>query len=89
MVNARDQYLDAGRAELAAQADIEIKVCEELLPPPLDETELVQIIEETIGSVGASSPSEMGKVMGPVMKKLAGKADGNAVREMVLKKLSQ
>ena len=89
MVNAREQYASAGRDDLVAQADREIAVCDELLPPPVDQETVERTIDEIIRSTGASSPNDLGKVMGRAMKELAGKVDGNEVRRLVLQKLSK
>ncbi len=87
MIGAREQYEDAGRDELTNQATLEISVCEELLPEQLSGENLEQLVVDTIEKVGAKSPADLGKVMGPLMKELAGKADGNEVRKMVSEKL--
>ncbi|HEB84798.1 MAG TPA: GatB/YqeY domain-containing protein [Bacteroidetes bacterium] len=83
MSQAREQYADAGREELAAQADLELALCDEFLPPQLSEEELRRLVEERIAAVGATSPADLGRVMGPLMKELAGRADGNLVRRLV------
>ncbi|MFH0883126.1 MAG: GatB/YqeY domain-containing protein [bacterium] len=87
MVGALEQYRDAGREELAAGAEVEIALCDELLPAQLSAEKIEKLVDEQIAAVGASSPQDLGKVMGPVMKKVAGQADGNLVREIVTRKL--
>ena len=82
------QYQQAGREDLAAQEAEELKIIEEYLPRQLSEEEIATTIEEIITQVGAKSMKDMGKVMGPVMQKLKGKADGKKVQEIVKAQLS-
>src|SRR5882757_7044356 len=65
-----------GRADLAAKEKEEMVVIEKFLPKQLDAAELKGIIEKIIAETGASTPADMGKVMGVASKQLAGKADG-------------
>ena len=83
-----EQYAQAGRQELADQEAAELAVIEEYLPKQLSDEEVAQVIDEIMAQVGASSPQDMGKVMGPAMQKLKGKADGKKVQEMVKAKLN-
>jgi uncharacterized protein YqeY len=76
-------YTDQGRAELAAPELAEAAIIEEYMPKQLSEDELKPIIAAIIAKVGASGPSDMGKVMGVASKELAGKADGKAISSMV------
>ena len=85
--DAIEQYQKAGRQELADQETQELKIIEEYLPKQLSDEEVETIIEGVIAQVGASSPKDMGKVMGPVMQKLKGKTDGKKVQEIVKTKL--
>jgi uncharacterized protein YqeY len=82
------QYRNAGRDDLADKEAQELVIIEEYLPQQLSEVELSEILDETIAKVGATSPKDMGKVMGMVMKQVKGKADGKKVQEMVKAKLS-
>ena len=66
-----------------AQEMGQVAVLEEFLPKQLSEAELTTALKEIIASVGASSPQEMGKVMGVATKKLAGLADGKAISAKV------
>lgn len=61
----------------------EIAVITEYMPEQLSEEELIQIIKTTISEVNATSKSDMGKVMGAVMPKVKGKADGSLVNKLV------
>jgi len=81
------QYKDAGRDDLADQEAAELVIIETYLPAQLDDEELSSIIDQIIADVGAISPKDMGKVMGPAMKQLKGKADGKKIQEIVKSKL--
>ena len=82
------QYTQAGRQELADQEAAELAIIEGYLPKQLSDDEISQIIDEVIVQVGASSAKDMGKVMGPAMQQLKGKADGKKVQEIVKTKLN-
>lgn len=77
------QYDDLGRTELAEQERQELVIIEEYLPKQLSEDEVKAIVAEIIEQVGASSSKDMGKVMGPAMKRLKGQADGKVVQTCV------
>ncbi len=83
-----EQYTQVGRQELADQEAAELAIIEEYLPKQLSDDEIAQVIDEIIVQVGASSAKDMGKVMGPVMQQLRGKADGKKVQEIVKTKLN-
>jgi uncharacterized protein YqeY len=82
------QYQQANRTDLADQEAQELAILEEYLPKQLSDQEISQIIDELIASVGATSAKDMGKVMGPAMQQLKGKADGKKVQELVKAKLA-
>jgi hypothetical protein len=82
------QYQKAGRDDLAEKEAQELKIIEEYLPQPLSEAEVEAIIDAVITQVGANSPKDMGKVMGPAMKRLKGRADGSQVQAIVKARLS-
>ncbi|MGB7084396.1 MAG: GatB/YqeY domain-containing protein [Phormidesmis sp.] len=82
------QYTDAGRTELADKEAQELAILEEYLPAQLSDAEVEAAVDEVIAQVGASGPRDMGKVMGPVMQKLKGQADGNKVQAIVKSRLS-
>lgn len=81
------QYQQAGRPDLAEQEAQELAILEEYLPKQLSDDEISQAIDVIVAQVGASSPKDMGKVMGPAMQQLKGKADGKKVQELVKAKL--
>ncbi|MGK7960262.1 GatB/YqeY domain-containing protein [Crocosphaera sp.] len=82
-----EQYRQGGRDDLADKEAQELAIIETYLPRQLSTEEIEGIIEQIIESVGATSPKDMGKVMGPAMKELKGKADGKQVQEIVKAKL--
>jgi hypothetical protein len=71
------------RADLAVKEEEEIAVIEQFLPKPLSPEALKQALLAIIRETGASSPADLGKVMGRASKELAGKAEGKAISEMV------
>ena len=81
------QFTDAGRDELADKEAKELVILEEYLPAQLSDADIEAAVDEAIAKTGASGPSDMGKVMGPVMQKLKGQADGGKVQAMVKAKL--
>lgn len=77
------------RADLAQKEKEEIEVIEKFLPKQLSQDELKSELAIIIAEVGASSPADMGKVMGIATKKLAGKTDGKAISAAVKELLSK
>ena len=82
------QYHDAGRPELAENELAEAAVMEVYLPKQLTEAEVEEQLKGIIAEVGASKPSDMGKVMGVATKRLAGLAEGRVISTLVKKLLS-
>ena len=82
-----DQYESGNRGDLAASEKQELEIIESYLPDQMSEKEIRDLVKETIDSVGASGPSDMGKVMGAIMPKVKGKADGNTVNRVVSEQL--
>ena len=76
-------YVSQNRPDLAEKEQTELAIIEEFLPKQLSDEELTAKIAEIIASVGASSPADMGKVMGVASKQLAGLADGKAISAKV------
>ena len=83
------QYNDAGRPELAANELAEVAEMEVYLPKQLSEEEVKAELSKIIAEVGASKPSDMGKVMGVATKKLAGLAEGRLISALVKQLLAQ
>ncbi len=77
------EFEEAGRTDLADKTKIEIAIVERYMPEQFSESKIIQIVQEAITQVGAHSPKEFGKVMGIVMPKVKGKADGNQVNTIV------
>jgi uncharacterized protein YqeY len=73
------QFEKAGRDELAQQEAFEIGIIQDYLPEQLSDAEIDALIAEAISSSGAASMKDMGKVMGMLKPKLAGRADMGAV----------
>lgn len=76
-------YIAQNRPDLLAKEEAEIAVIEAYLPTAMTEEELETAVAAIIAEVGASSPADMGKVMGVATKTLAGKTDGKAISAMV------
>ncbi|MDY5768015.1 MAG: GatB/YqeY domain-containing protein [Alloprevotella sp.] len=76
-------YTEQGRPDLAEEEVAQAQVVEEYLPKALSAEELEAEVKAIIAETGASSPKDMGKVMGVATKKLAGRADGKAISALV------
>ncbi len=85
---AAEQYAAAGRQELADNELAEAEVLAGYLPKMLSEAEVEEKLKSIIAEVGASKPSDMGKVMGVATKALAGQAEGKLISTIVRKLLS-
>lgn len=77
------QYREAGRKDLAEAEEYELKVIESYLPEMMTEEEIRSLASEIIKEKSVSSPSDVGKVMGALMPKVKGKADGALVNRVV------
>jgi hypothetical protein len=82
-------YIQQSREDLAKKEREEIAVIEKFLPKQFTEAELKEAVAKIIAEVGASSPADMGKVMGVASKQLAGKADGKAISAVVKELLAK
>lgn len=76
-------FQQQNREDLASKELAELAIIERYLPKQLSASDLEAKVKEIISRVGATSPADMGKVMGTATKELAGQADGRAVSEMV------
>lgn len=76
------------RQEMAEKEKKELEILTVYLPKQLSEDEIRSFVDEAIGATGATSMSDMGKIMGALMPKVKGKADGNLVNKIVREKLS-
>ena len=82
------QFEEGGNIEMAEGEKAELKVLEKYLPEQMSAEDIEVRVKEVIAKVGASSPADIGKVMGAVMAELGAEADGNVVREIANKLLS-
>ena len=83
-----DLYRRGGRTDLAEKEAAEIAVLEAYLPKALSGAEVESLVREAIGTTGAKSPADMGRVMKELMPKVAGRADGKTVNEIVRRLLA-
>jgi uncharacterized protein YqeY len=81
------QFRAAGREDLASQEEFELGVLQGYLPEQLGQAELEAIVAKAIADAGASSPKDMGKVVGLVKPQVAGRADMGQVSALVRAKL--
>ena len=83
-----EAYQKASRQDLIDQEQLEIEVLSKYMPEPLSEEEINQYIEEAIVTTAASDMKDMGKVVGILKSKVAGRADMAEVSKLVRQKLS-
>lgn len=81
-------FREQNRNDLAEEYLAQVAVYERYLPAQMSAAELEKVLRDIIAQVGATSPQEMGKVMGVATKQLAGKADGRAISETVKRLLT-
>lgn len=86
---AIELYEKGGREDLASKERREVEILESYLPKQLTEDEIKEMCKEVIERVGASSPSDIGKVMKEIMPKVKGRADGSVVKRIVEEMLSK
>lgn len=82
------QYEAAAREDLAAVERAEIGVIEKYLPAKMGEADMLQAIDAAIADTGASSPADMGKLMGVLKPRLAGQADMGEVSRLIKQRLA-
>ena len=82
-------YRQQNRSDLAQKEEEEIAVIEKFLPKQMSETELREALTKIIAETGATTPADLGKVMGLASKQLSGQADGKAISTMVKELLSK
>ena len=81
-------YASQSRKDLEEVELAELEIIEKYLPAQLSDDELTSKLKEIIKKIGASAPSDMGKVMGIATKELAGQADGKVIANLVKKLLA-
>jgi uncharacterized protein YqeY len=83
-----DAFRGGGREDLVAKEEAAIAVVSEFMPQPLSEAELRTMVVAAIAESGATSPRDMGKVMGLLSPRTRGRADGKAVSQLVTQLLA-
>ena len=81
------QFSAIGRMELADREKRQLEVLESYLPKEMSSEDVAKIVKRIISEIKPEGSKDMGRVMGVVMKEVAGKADGNVVKEIVLEHL--
>ncbi len=87
-LEAAEAYRDGGSGERAEAEEAEAREIERYLPAEMSDDDLAALVDEAIAESGAQSPADMGKVMGPLMPKVGGRADGKRVSAMVKDRLT-
>jgi hypothetical protein len=87
-LEAAEAYREGGSGDRAEAEEAEAREIERYLPAELSEEELGGLVDEAISEAGASEPGDMGKVMGSVMPKVGGRADGKRVSALVRERLA-
>jgi len=80
-------YTAGNRPELAASEQAELDIIAAYLPPSLTEAEIGEIIDKVITAQNLTPPYDFGRLMGPVMKEIGARADGNLVKALIQKKI--
>lgn len=78
-----DEFQKAGRSDLVEKAQAEVAVLSDYLPQQMSEAEVRDLARQIITEVGAQGPKDMGKVMGPLVARTKGRADGKLVNQVV------
>lgn len=78
-----DEFGKASREDLVAKAQAEVEVLSSYLPAQMSEAEVRELASQIIAEAGAQGPKDMGKVMGPLVAKTKGRADGKLVNQVV------
>jgi uncharacterized protein len=88
-MEAYEIFKAQGRQDLADAELFQSKIIEAYMPKMMTEDEIRKVVQDKIAASGAAGPQDMGKVMGPVMAQLSGKADGKVISEIVKQELSK
>ena len=81
------QFIAGDRQDLVANEEAQIAILEKFMPVQMSEAEVAKLVDEAVAATGATGPKDMGKVMGALMPKVKGKADGGVVNRLVKAKL--
>lgn len=84
-----EQYINAGRTDLADVEKAELAIIERYLPEQMSEEDVRKIVGDTIAELGLNSPSQVGQLMKALMPKLKGKADGKLINTAAREILAQ
>lgn len=87
-LEAAEAYREGGSGDRAAAEEAEAREIERYLPAEMSEDELAALVDDAISQTGAAEPSEMGRVMGALMPKVDGRAEGKRVSAMVRDRLA-
>jgi uncharacterized protein YqeY len=82
-MDAHQIYIEQDREDLAKDELFQAKIIEEYMPKMMSEDDVRNEVKATVSQLGAEGPKDMGKVMGVLSKKLAGKADGKLIADLV------
>lgn len=88
-IDSYNLYKEQGREDLAADEKFQADVIGAYLPKMMSDDEIRGAVQQKISAVGAAGPQDMGKVMGPLSKELAGKADGKVISSIVKEELGK
>ena len=83
-----DDYIKGGREDIVETLNKEIEILSKYMPKQLTEEEIKNLVREAIENTGATGPKDMGKVMGSLREKTAGRADGKLVSQIVRESLN-
>ena len=78
-----EEFSKAGRTDLADKESAELEVLKDYLPEQMTDEELQTMVDDAVAQTGANSPKDMGKVMGVLVPKIAGRADGKLASKLV------
>ncbi len=87
-LEAAEAYRDGGSGDRAESEEAEAREIERYLPAEMSDADLATIVDEAIAESGAEAPGDMGKVMGALMPKVGGRADGKRVSAAVRERLA-
>jgi len=87
-LEAAEAYREGGSGERAQAEEAEAREIERYLPAEMSDDDLATLVDEAIAESGAESPGDMGKVMGSLMPKVGGRADGKRVSAIVRERLA-
>lgn len=81
--DSAEEFRKGGREDLVAKAQAEAEILSGYLPQQMSEDEVRELARQVIAEVGAQGPKEMGRVMGPLVARTKGRADGKLVNQVV------